>query len=510
MGSGGAGLPASRGALTGMVGHSPVTEKWGITLLLLAMCLCAYLFLLPRPGLAHPLGNFTVNRFSLLEIGVSTIDITYILDMAEVPAFQEIRQLDTNRNQVVEPEEERAFATARAGELRENLFLALNGNPARLEVVSTTVTFPPGEGGLATLRLEARYRTSISYEGTPAITVDYRDVNYPERIGWKEVVARPGPGVDFSSSSVPRVGESGGLTAYPTDGIASPPDVTAARVVAFATANGHSAATGIATVAPGPRDIPPRRADPLGALLSREKIGIGVVVLAIVLSAGIGSLHALTPGHGKTIMAAYLVGTRGTPWHAAMLGLTVAVSHTAGVLALGAVTLYASAFVAPEAAYPYLGLGAGALVTGIGASMLYRRLKARRARKEHHQHDHVHDGHAGAPGGGMTWRGMLAIGLADGAVPSASALVVWLAALSLNRVALGLGMVAAFGLGMAATLTVVGIFLLQARNVLGARLADRSGLVRAFLGALPWLAALLVIGAGMLMAVRAALSGGWI
>ena len=111
------------------------------------------------------------------------------------------------------------------------------------------------------------------------------------------------------------------------------------------------------------------------------------MMLAIAMSAGIGGLHALTPGHGKTIMAAYLIGTRGTARHAVMLGLTVAVSHTIGVLALGAITLYASSFLTPESTYPYLGLGAGVLVTGIGVSMLYRRLRSRSA---HHEHDHGH------------------------------------------------------------------------------------------------------------------------
>lgn len=494
--------------------RSTTIVKWAGALSVLVGCACAYLLFSSGPALAHPLGNFTVNRYSLLEVGARAIEIAYVLDMAEVPAFQEIRQIDTNRNQVVEEDEEQAFASARANELQGNLRLFVNGAPTALEVLTTHVTFPPGEGGLATLRLEARYRALLFLPERVTVTVEYQDLNYPERIGWKEVVARPSDGVEFRSSTVPAIGRSEALTVFPNGEISSPPDVTTASITYVLTAGAELRPIEDAPVEARTRAPPAKRTDPLGALLAREKIGAGIVMLAIAISAGIGGLHALTPGHGKTIMAAYLIGTRGTARHAVMLGLTVAVSHTIGVLALGAITLYASSFLTPESTYPYLGLGAGVLVTGIGVSMLYRRLRSRSAHHEH-DHGHVHGAgedhhhHRAAPAAGVTWRGLLAIGLADGAVPSASALIVWLAAISLNRIGLGLGMVTAFGLGMAAALTAVGVVLLRARATVGEKLAGRSALVARFLRALPWITAVLVIGAGLLMAARAIMASGW-
>ena len=189
------------------------------------------------------------------------------------------------------------------------------------------------------------------------------------------------------------------------------------------------------------------------------------------------------------MVAAYLVGTRGTPRHAVALGLVVTVTHTAGVFALGVVTLGLSAWIVPEDLYPWLNLAAGLLVAAVGASVLRRRLRARRA---HHHHHHHH------PPDRITWRGLVAMGASAGLVPCPSALVVLLAAIAQHQVALGLVLIVAFSAGLAATLTALGLAVVAVRP--GARAAAVPG--RA-LAALPTASAVVIVAVGCLLTLRA-------
>jgi ABC-type nickel/cobalt efflux system permease component RcnA len=233
-----------------------------------------------------------------------------------------------------------------------------------------------------------------------------------------------------------------------------------------------------------------------------------------------------------------------------MLGGIVAVSHTAGVLALGAVILFAAKTVTPEAIYPYLGVAAGAIVLVIGLRMIAARLRVAPWRfgrsnaadgatghghshghggehrhdsphehsHEHpaphthvhgvpHSHDddsgHGHTHHAPVPGATVTWKSLLAIGLADGLVPSASALLIWLAAIGIGREAFGLALVAAFGLGMAAVLTGIGLLLVHGRGLFERRVAPRFHLASRVSAAVPLITALFVAGAGLALVIRA-------
>src|SRR5207245_488249 len=182
------------------------------------------------------------------------------------------------------------------------------------------------------------------------------------------------------------------------------------------------------------------------------------------LPVGLGAFHALTPGHGKTVMAAYLVGTRRTHRQALFLALSVALSHTAGVLGLAVLTLAGSAVLAPERAYPYLSTASGAVVVALGAWMVATRFRHAHA----HRHAHEHE----RPTTALGWRSLATLGLAGGLVPSASALVLLLGAISLHRSELGLVLVVAFGVGMAAVLVGVGQALVGARGLAERRLAE--------------------------------------
>ena len=225
------------------------------------------------------------------------------------------------------------------------------------------------------------------------------------------------------------------------------------------------------------------------ALIEEGDLSVGVLLVSLLIAAFWGAAHALTPGHGKAMVAAYLVGTKGTPRHAFLLGGTVTIAHTAGVFALGFVTLGLSAFIVPEQLYPWLTLVSGLLVVVVGASVLRQRLRSRAATTiattttttgtttatDHsHDHHHVHHEHDDA----LTSKGILGVGVAAGLLPCPSALVVLLSAIALHRIGLGLALIVAFSIGLAATITAIGLVAVFARRTFGRLSLDGPSFVR--------------------------------
>jgi nickel/cobalt transporter (NicO) family protein len=416
----------------------------------------------PAVGAAHPLGNFTINRFSRIELSGPRVYVLYVLDMAEIPTFQ------------AGPIAPQAYARR----IAKGTHLTIDGRSARLLPVATALAHPPGAGGLRTTRLEVSLRGPRLAH--PA-QVRYSDTNYAGRIGWKEVVV---------GGRTPS--KSDELRAYPKDLLQSPLDVTtaSARLVP----------------GPGPETAPeltrgaalqaPDRVSDSGfaRLIAGDHLGFWVVLVSLAAALFWGAAHALSPGHGKTIVTAYLVGQRGTPRHAALLGLIVTVTHTIGVFALGIVTLLLSRFVVPDHLYPWLNLSTGLLVVGIGASVLASRWR-HRSNQPHHHHDHSHD-HSHEPV--ITRRSLLAVGISGGLLPCPSALVVLLAAISLHRIAFGLLLIVAFSAGLALSITSIGLV-----AVLAKRAFRRLSLEGRILGALPALSALVIVVAGVAMTVHA-------
>jgi nickel/cobalt transporter (NicO) family protein len=196
------------------------------------------------------------------------------------------------------------------------------------------------------------------------------------------------------------------------------------------------------------------------------------------------------------MVAAYLVGTRGRPRHAVILGATVTVTHTIGVFALGLVTLALSQYVLPEDLYPWLNLAAGLLVVAIGAGVLRSRIRHAK-HHDHHHHHHHHRDHHHHHDHEVTRRGLLGMGAAAGLIPCPSALVVLLAAVSQHEVGLGMLLIVAFSLGLAGTLTALGLAVVYAR-----RLVPRLRLPR-LAAALPAASALLIVGVGCVLTVNA-------
>jgi ABC-type nickel/cobalt efflux system permease component RcnA len=420
--------------------------------LVLLIALAAAL-IAPAAATAHPLGNFTINRFSRVEVSGHRIYVRYVLDLAEIPTFQ-AGHID---------------ARAYARRIAANAHLSLAGEPARLVPLGQALAHPLGAGRLHTTRLEV-VLAGPRIDGSTALA--YRDANYAGRIGWKEIV--------LGAHTPSRSDE---LRAYPKDMLSSPLDMTSAA----------------ATVRPGVGpDIPPtlshgklleardRVADAgFASLVGRERLSLWVVLASLGAALFWGAAHALSPGHGKTIVTAYLVGQKGTPRHAALLGLIVTVTHTIGVFGLGLITLALSQFVVPDRLYPWLNLASGLLVVAIGVTVL----RARWHRAHHDHHHHEHD---------TSMRSLFAVGVSGGLLPCPSALVVLLAAISLHRVAFGLLLILAFSAGLALSITGIGLAAVLARTAFR-RMSFEGRSVRL----LPAVSALVILAAGLAMTVRA-------
>ena len=434
----------------------------------------------PSTAQAHPLGNFTVNRFSAVEASGDRIYVKYVLDMAEIPAFQE-RQKITN---------EAAYERDLAQRIGRGLRLRLDGRAVALRPLDHALAFPPGAAGLRTLRFDAVYASPRLPHERAAL--EFRDRNFAGRIGWTEVVLQARDGASTRSSSVPATSVSHELAAYPKDLLSSPLEVTGATA-SVEPGRSESSAPQLDSRAQLSARAAIRATGDGGfaSLIARDHLGVGIVLASLALAFFWGAAHALSPGHGKAIVTAYLVGQRGRPRHAAALGAIVTVTHTIGVFVLGLVTLALSQFIVPEQLYPWIGLVSGLLVISVGASVLVARIRHRRAQSHgHHHHQHGPEE--------LGWRSLTAVGISGGLLPCPSALVVLLAAISLHRVAVGLLLIVAFSAGLALSITGIGLAAILAKRTFR-RIEAPSRLV----GLLPAISALVIVIAGAAMTVRA-------
>ena len=424
----------------------------------------AAVLLAPAIAAAHPLGNFTINRYAGIELAPGQVRIDYVVDMAEIPTVQVRPEMDADGDGEITDAERAAWATRTAPDLGSGLEVSIGGRPVPLHVVSASARFRPGQGGLDILRLEAAFAGPAPDEGR----LSFADTNDGDRIGWREVTAVGVEGTALATSSVPARSVSNALLSYPRDLLSSPLDVTTATV---------SFRRGPSTVVAGsePTAASGLRPDVTGGAFAGLVGRTGpFMAVALVLALGFGALHALGPGHGKTLMAAYLVGAGGRVRHAVIVGGSVAVMHTASVLALGFVVLTLTQVFAPERVYPWLGLASGLIALGLGAMLLVSRLgRWGRASADDHPHDHGH-GHVHEHASPLSRRSLTALAMAGGILPSPTALVVLLAAIALGRVAYGLALIAAFSLGLAGALVVVGILALRARDALARRVSGRT------------------------------------
>jgi len=434
-------------------------------------------------ALAHPLGNFSVNQFSRVEVEKSEIKVRSILDLAEIPTLQLKGEIDADKDGVYSQSELDAYAENITAQHISNLHLSINGNEIPLAESSKKISIRDGEGNMPLLRVEWNLTAALPNAAAGNHRVKFENKNYAERIGWNEIVVGRTSGINIFDSTVKGSGLSDELKTYPQESLIIPLEERKAEFSFTAGAIPANASVlqnrdGHATAAV--------EKDKFAELVDVKEITPSIILFGLVLAFGFGAMHAMSPGHGKTVVGAYLVGSRGTLKHAIFLGLTVTITHTLGVFALGFITLFASNYILPETMMPFLSFVSGLLVFFIGVSLFKDRLFSffgwqNASHHHHHGHDHSHDHHAHdglthshggrehthLPPEEISWKSLLGLGISGGLLPCPSALVLMLSAINLGRIGYGLILTLVFSFGLAATLTAVGLVFLYGGRIFG-------------------------------------------
>lgn len=480
----------------------------------------AFVVLGSTPLAAHPLGNFTINHLTKLAFAPQAVRVRYVLDMAEIPTYQALREVSPDGT--LAPLAVERYGRQRAAELLPQLLLTVDGTPAAFTLDEAHARLRPGAGGLPTFYLTLDAHAPLTaHAGTRSIV--YRDGTFAGRLGWHDVIVLPGTEPTRE------------LTAYPSALLGSPRTTTAVDVALAP--NGSTRVRAENDVSPAQNAGIPSfgRSNQLSDMLRKGTADWSFVLLTFLVAIVLGALHALEPGHGKTLLAVSLVGARATVKQAAILAGALTVAHTIGVLALGvAINLFKGYFV-PENIYPWITLLSGIAIAVIGARAVQKQLLARRqpalahahagvaehghdhvhhALESGHAHDHGHVHHTHGHGAGHThdhtrhahghesahthdhalhshgpdhdhdhahphahdaddleharshaipgsaplkFGGTVWAAMSGGIAPCPAALVVLLAALAFNEVLYGIFVIIAFSFGLATTLTGLGI-----------------------------------------------------
>jgi nickel/cobalt exporter len=452
-----------------------------------ALALIAALAMSCSDAAAHPLGNNSVNHLVYVKVFDNRVSLLYVLDQAEYPTLRDLRAGNP-----------RQLFAGKLAEVRRAVTVTVDGQPRALEVnPGTRMRFRAGVGNLPTVRITIPLIARVRGAGRVVV----RDGTFPGQRGVALVVPLAAPGTAVRRLDGPATDPSKGLRLLPPGG------QYADRTATLAVSAGGGTVSGARVDRPASEGFTRRGSDGGDAftrLFERAAAGEGIFLVLLAAAFAWGALHALSPGHGKGMVAAYLVGTRGSARDALALGSIVTVTHTAGVFALGLVTLALTQYVLPEDVYPWLNLIAGLLIVGVGLGVLRSRIAwGRRQREAAHAHPDAHEhSHSHAPIE-TSRRGLLAMGVSAGLIPCPSALVVLLAALTQQRIGLGLVLIVAFSLGLALTLTALGLAVVWGRRA-GSRLPGARRLGASRLGAaLPALSTLAILALGVLLTVRA-------
>ena len=518
--------------------------KLCFSVLLAAFCLAM------RPANAHPMGNFSINHYARFEAKPDQLALRYILDFAEIPTADRMTKLDTNGDNTISAAEKSAYLQSEVPTFLAGLSLRLNSKQVALVPKKSDLEVRPGAGGLSTLRVWMECSVPLAPTGTER--VEYKDANFAGRTGWMEIIAVSDKGRAVRDSDASTVDQSHGLTVFPVDaGIVPPRQISASFSAVQAGAGdavtpSQSQAQSNAPVSASNDQTPQNR---FTQSIAERNLTPALVGWGILFALAFGAVHALSPGHGKTMVAAYLVGSRGTPKHAVLLGLVVTITHTIGVFALGLALLFASRYILPEKLFPALSALSGMLIFGVGLWLFMSRwqgLTAGQARShthDEHPHDHDHgetphdnDAHShgdeehphshddeehahshgahvhshggrahshAVPDGPITMKTLVALGISGGIVPCPEALVVLLAAIKLHRIGYGMVLITAFSVGLAAALIAIGMLVVSARQRLSR--FDRFGEGSALVRFLPLGSAAIITLIGAALTLRAAM-----
>ncbi|NUK07909.1 nickel transporter [Streptomyces lunaelactis] len=498
----------------------------------------AALALLPAgTAAAHPLGNFTVNRYDGLLVAPGVLSVDHVEDLAEIPAAQARTRIDGDGDRKMSPGELSGWAQGRCRDAARDGRVTVAGRTAALTPGASRAEVRPGQAGLPTLRVECRLTAALP-DGRQ--TIGFRAPGGDQGPGWREIAAG-GDRMTLTSSDVPKTSVSRRLAVYPDGQLSSAPDQRAAEL---SVAPGGAPAAADRQGAAPPASVLPRGADrwtqALTDLVSRRELTAGFAALALATALLLGALHALAPGHGKTVMAAAAAaGGRKSLRDVLSLGASVTLTHTLGVFALGALITAGSA--AAPSVVAWLGVASGALVAGAGVMLVRRAWRNRGDSHGHsHGHDHAHDhghghsdghdhghshghepghghddGHSHSHGHGhshdhrpLSFRSTLLLGFAGGLVPSPSAVVVLVGAAALGRAWFGLLLVLAYGAGLALTLAAAGFAAVRLGDRAARLLAERSlrkgRLISAAQRTLPLGTACVVLALGCGLALKGA------
>ena len=438
-------------------------------------------------AMAHPMGNFSVNHYSRLHFRQAGVELTYVLDLAEIPTFQLQGSGPVDAGKL-------------AREWVSKLTLTEDSLPVAWKVHSVTPKATDGAGGMQVLRIVVKADAPLE-----AGKIGYRDGNFPGRAGWKEIVIDHDADAILHSATQGATDVSKALTVYPSDPSITPlQDLTAsvewspaAVVTAAAPVEAAPAAASFSGQQPSaPGSVV--RGDFLSRMMQKRSLGLRLMLLCVLAAFGLGAMHAMSPGHGKTIVAAYLVGSRGTLKHAGLLGLVVTITHTFSVFLLGLGVLFFQQYIVPEKVIPVLGGLSGLSIVAVGLSLLYRRTRLL-FKGAGHRHDHTH-----MVEGEITPGSLIALGVGGGLVPCPSALILMLSAVAVGRAGFGLVLLFGFSTGLALVLMGIGAFALYARHLLpDGKKAGRHPAMRL----IPVFSSVVVIVLGLTIT---AASAGWI
>ena len=441
--------------------------------------------------------NFGVSHYTRLDLSVNGVDVAYVLELREVPTFTMLRDWKLGAKSSQSALEQKAAEQAQ--EWAKGLEFRAAGKLVEPRFVSADIRIRDMPDGQHVARIASTFKLLGAHS-----PLQFEDHNYPDRYGWKEIVIASRPGVQIITASHDSTDLTSGLTSVPDSPNASHQDLRA--FVDWRTSTSPAVPPRIAPIPqpdrvqfssdekPAPPPLVPAKPDFLSHLLAMSQIPLQWVLLGLVVAFGLGGAHALEPGHGKTIVAAYLVGSRGTMKHAALLGAVVTFTHTISVFLLGLAMLVLSKSIVPGNVIKTLEIASGVSIVAIGAMLFYQRLRDLR---HPHPHSHLPDQQED---GEVTLGSLIALGVSGGLVPCPAALVIMLGAIAFGHTGLGLVLLLAFSLGLAGVLMVVGMFVLYAKRWLpDSDATGRHPILRPLLRVAPVLSALVIVCVGLLL-----------
>ena len=491
------------------------------------------------PVRAHQLTGTDVATLAHFEVDHHRLAGTYEVYLGELAALEERRRMDQDGDGRLSATEQVAYLDTKAAALGSGLTLSLDAQPLPLRLVGGEML--PADSLVVPSQLTLRFRLeSGPVEVVRERMLHFRDANSLPRQVHADIAIDALPLVDLGQVDP----GDGALKQVRIQAPTAPVEVRARLKPSTALWRFPDPAGTAANLGTAPGETP-SSTDELAALLRSGQLSVGLVVLALMLAFLLGAVHALEPGHGKTIVAAYLIGSRGTIGNAVYLGTVVTFTHTFSVLLLGLITLAASQYILPEQIFPWLSAGSGLLIWGLGLWLFVRALTGRGHGHSHgphghshgHSHDHAHPRPLGvgpllhpqggtpaalrsppvsfkgyefspvageaAPPAGASRGNLLTLGISGGIVPCPGALVILLLAVALHRIAFGLLLILCFSLGLAAVLIAIGVLMVKARPLLD-RFSGEGRLARH----LPLVSSVVIMAVGLGMAVRALMDAG--